>query len=286
MSSRLSDDIMPDPDAVAVTIGCRQDAEADTRTNYDSGNVGGTDKVAAMAANPDDGIAAVAATCPMCGGTHLDPDWYGPCICWTPPTVATEAATCPTCDGSGKGYATFGKSVIIHEYACPTCHGTGGAMMTAQSASRCPVGFEGCKHIGECSNSLNGDVLGSGDITGCWYAHADFASYNGLEGIGLMAMLALLEVIDRLPESVPMVLGRSVAVSLGIEADDEDTIAWLGFQVYNQFERCFEYGTSPRYAWLDLPKDPLRRLLSTWLLEWHNPESLCDSQTLGTGVAK
>jgi hypothetical protein len=76
---------LPDPDAVAVTIGCKRDTEAEAVTS-DARNLSAQD-----ASRTQD--------------------------------VATEAATCPTCDGSGQQVVE--SLYFFTHHTCPTCHGTG-----------------------------------------------------------------------------------------------------------------------------------------------------------------
>lgn len=130
--------------------------------------------------------------------------------------------------------------------------------------SACPIGFDACEHKVGCPNIYNGNVTSFGGVDGCWYAHGDYAFYDCMTNVSLRAMLYLLDEFERdeRVQSVPLVLGQSVAMQLGIDAD-ESALVWMGYQVYNQFERCFEYGSSPRFAWLDYGLTPtmLRALI-------------------------
>jgi len=140
----------------------------------------------------------------------------------------------------------------------------------------CPIGHDGCKHYPDCANAYNNNVTSFGDVNGCWYAHGDYSSYNGLENISRVAMLRLLDNFDdngrfaiHREVTIPRLLGIAVAAQIGYDYATPDALDWLGFQVYNQYERCFNHGSSPHFAWLDdgLTPDMLRRLIQPFVDE-------------------
>jgi len=81
-------DYAPDPDAVAVSIECRRDTEAETVTDYDSGDVGGTQPHKVRTNNV---------------------------------RILTESEPCLTCGGAGAD----SRPRLGYYWPCPTCHGTG-----------------------------------------------------------------------------------------------------------------------------------------------------------------
>lgn len=91
----MSDHNMPDPDAVAVRIGCDHDNEAETVIGFDPAH--GDDHSALVEGHvADDGAVVIDRIihdhCPTCGGS-------GNLIGQPTPT---SAADCPTCHGTGQ----------------------------------------------------------------------------------------------------------------------------------------------------------------------------------------